>query len=84
MEHVFIYLLFLVTHIYSSMLKFYCKECFYFIIKYNILCSLWEDEEMDHKISSLFFPNFNFLQTLCNTSVSQNGLKHILAVQLAK
>lgn len=38
------------------MLKFYCKDCFYFIVKYNIFWFVWEDEETDHKISSLFFP----------------------------
>lgn len=84
MEHLFIYCLFLFIHIYSSILKFYRKEFFSFVIKYNILCSVWEDEEMDHKLFSLFFPNFKFLQALCNMSFFQNCLKHILAVLLSK
>lgn len=57
--------LFLSIQIYSCTLKFYCRECFYFIVKCNILCSVWENEEMDHKILSLFFLIFKFLQTFC-------------------
>lgn len=68
MEHLFIHLLFLFIRMYNSILKFYCKELYCFIIKYTTHCFAWEGEEMDHKISSLFFPNFKFLQIHCNTT----------------
>lgn len=57
--------LFLFIYIYSCTLKFYCRECFYFVVKCNILCSVWKDEEMDYKILLLFFLILKFLQTLC-------------------
>lgn len=50
------HLLILFIQIYSSILKFYCKECIYLIIKYPLL--VWEDEETEHKTSALFFPQF--------------------------
>lgn len=83
MEHLFMHFLFLFIQIYSCILKCYCTECFYFIVKQNIIYSVWEDEEVDHKIYSLFSPIFKFLHS-ATALFSQNCLEHTLTVLLSE